>query len=225
LQGAHLLLLNQGEDARGFFGFAQWPENTRFSMDQLRDFAKNPNIPKPLREKASTLIDSMRSLTRKPGAAIAIDTPDTSTHDFLETIQEEIDHVTQDKLGGRQGFAGHLDSVDDFAKHPLAQKASVGLAQDYGQLGAPELAAEIGVRLARIGRYKELGLTAQEARDLAAEYVRRMMRGNGAGTDLQDGFAKRIFQSLKPQRRIIPNPFLPPARSPTTGPGFGSPGG
>jgi hypothetical protein len=226
LQGAHLLWLDQPEDMRKLFGFTQWPENTRFSMDELRDFANNPSIPKPLRQKASTLIDSMRSMRRQPGAAIAIDAPGTSTRDFLDTIQEELDHFTQKKLGGPQGFDGHLDSVEDFVKHPLAQKASGGLARyNYGQMDAGELSAEIGVRLARRGRYTELGLTAQEARDLAAEYVRRMMRGNGAGTALQDGFAKRIFQSLKPQRRIVPNPFIPPARSPTTGSGFGSPGG
>ena len=44
------------------------------------------------------------------------------------------------------------------------------------ELQRAAMVAEIGVRLMRPGRYQELNLTAQEARDLATQYIEGQRR-------------------------------------------------
>lgn len=117
------------------------------------------------------------------------------------TLEHELGHATQARVGGRS--ADHLGGHQDyFLDHPLAKKAIESLTKEGRYPGAKRgsLAMEIGVRLMTAGHenvgpaYAELGLRPQEARDLAAVYLRSLRKeyGNAAPREI----AKEIYAKL-----------------------------
>jgi hypothetical protein len=95
--------------------------------------------------------------------------------DRQTSFREELYHAMQAHLGGGENLNEHLrPSTARFFSNPNARTAWDTLRQNPGYRNASEgqLAAEIGVRLMESGRFQELGLQYNQARDLAAHYLR-----------------------------------------------------
>jgi hypothetical protein len=201
-EGTHALrLITSGkqQDISATGAFTIWPENAAAGIARLERAIADPRTPADLREKARNWLDVLKR--QGNGAAIVVhDAPWQTEAGMADSIREELDHMLQDRIGGASGFRGHLGSPLRLLEHPLAERPVEALLRAGYEPHAPTLAAEIGVRLARTGRYRELDLEPQEARDYAAAYVRELSEGKGRGTADAREFANRIFEALRPLR-------------------------
>lgn len=108
-------------------------------------------------------------------------------------LAEELDHAAQSQLSGAPRT--HLGtSLEGFLTLPLARKASRYLSY-YGDIDRGTMGAEIGVRLMRPDGWKELGISAAEARILATNYVRALRSEYGSHPPTE--IAKRIFSAAR----------------------------
>ena len=126
--------------------------------------------------------------------------------DIQQTLREELNHAKQDRLDWR-GVDQHLygDEQPDiaairFENYPLTKKAIMHLELFYGYdlSSRYKAAAEVGVRLMVPGRFKEMGLTVQEGRRLAAKYIKELRRAYGKTKPAE--IAKDVFDALRPSR-------------------------
>jgi len=101
-------------------------------------------------------------------------------------VQEEIDHSRQ--LALHRGLYGLPVEV---VETPLGARCAMVLAERAGYVtldpqsafyehNRAVIAAEIGVRLMRPGRYHEMGVTADEAEALGQQYIRHLKKHPGA---------------------------------------------
>ncbi|MFN3326739.1 MAG: hypothetical protein ACK5AZ_24865 [Bryobacteraceae bacterium] len=112
-------------------------------------------------------------------------------------VLEESAHYAQ--LGVRGTLRGMLDT-DRFLAHPLAVKAAEPLMA-LGYSDDPDvLTAEIGARLMAPGMWRELGLIAAEAAELASLYTTLLRAHNGGRADEVIQAVLRNFPEAAPRR-------------------------
>lgn len=98
---------------------------------------------------------------------------------YEATWKEETDHLRQVQV---DGLAAIPADAKVFFTHPLARKARRALGgkgQLYEGKGSSILFLEVGVRLMRPGRHEEIGLTIEEAAELADAYRKLMLARHG----------------------------------------------
>ena len=124
--------------------------------------------------------------------------------DLQKALTEELNHARQERLD-YHGIAKHLvgdweeENLENFNNNPLVKRATQALGLFYGYNGTPSMmAAEIGVRLMVPGRYGELGLNPQDARTLAALYVKSLRKAYGKLSPAE--IAQDVFDALRPSR-------------------------
>jgi hypothetical protein len=131
------------------------------------------------------------------------------SHDipFAQTaryLREEIDHAKQYALAEQQV---RKFLPEWFWNHPLARKAAEALAHNgYARLSAEGpfaennnaiMGMEIGVRLMRPGRYEELGLTPQEALELAEHYIDSLEEKHGERAEQIVRQTRNAFRAIE----------------------------
>jgi len=139
----------------------------------------------------------------KAGKSLVIVVDHASIPEELRTtaLNEELDHRIQSEL---RGGAARQHLSEQASKRltestTRGQQATTSLGH-YGFTTHGEAASEIGVRLMRPGRYRELNLTLPEARSLGADYVRTLRKEYGSVPPRE--IARRVFDALRsPDRR------------------------
>jgi len=107
--------------------------------------------------------------------------PEVTDETIDKIIEEELDHIVQMEATGDL-YSNHVGREGEYKvlSSPAGKQAVAALhAQGYKGATGSELVLEIGVRLMRPGRYKELGLTAQQAEDLAIDYLKALKAKHG----------------------------------------------
>lgn len=175
------------------------------ASDQLGGLARNMShriadsftgqhgeIPAPVKY----LLAAIRN-ARDAGKSLIVINGHPAFADYSEgTLEHELGHAMQTRVGGRS--TNHMGGQQDyFLDHPLAKRAIAALSERYDPKKRGSMAMEIGVRLMTAGHekvgpaYTELGLHPQEARDLAAVYLRSLRREYGSEAPRE--IAKNIF--------------------------------
>jgi hypothetical protein len=111
------------------------------------------------------------------------------------TLEEELNHALQYVLTGPAET--HLGaSAQAFIRTPIGARAETSLKVNFGyNFQTPGKAAyEIGERLMRKGGYKDLNISLQEVRTLAADYVRFLRKEHG--DQAADQIGSRIAEAL-----------------------------
>ena len=121
-------------------------------------------------------------------------------------LDEEIGHAMQSQLNYGAGLTGHGIGArsgylpgerDAFLSDPVARRAFENLAsrsQFYARAPDGVKMAEVGVRLMNAGRFEELGLDWNQARSLAARYIRALRQAYGSQTPRD--IARRINRAF-----------------------------
>lgn len=153
---------------------------------------------------------SIRSLMETAHSAplIVMQTGESMEGAAIQRIaEEEYDHFSQMLLpGGLRGLPVVI------VETPAGQKAAAALAgigypkvnpaSPFYEHNRAIIAAEIGVRLMRAGRWQELNVTAQEAGDLAQAYVDGLAKHGDRATAIIDQVHDAILQGkTAPARR------------------------
>lgn len=115
-------------------------------------------------------------------------------------LAEELAHAIQASLTG--ATKTHFGNArQSFSDSHLYQKAQEALARRYPDVkpGSNTEALEIGARLMWPDGYIELGLTPDEGRTLAAQYVRTLRKEHGTQPSRQ--VAQQVFESFQSKRR------------------------
>jgi len=120
-------------------------------------------------------------------------------------VNEELDHGTQLEATG-QRFANHIDTAKLFATEE-GNRAAYAVRRSYPEVSDAEVALEVGVRLMRPGRYKELDLTAEQALTLAERYVDLLEEQHGPNVakvveQTYNAFGKTAQTNLSARRGI-----------------------
>lgn len=168
--------------------------NVKYALAKIQPLAGNA----AMRPLIAALQEARLS---NKGVAVAKVSDLTRPEEAESTLKEELNHARQDELGvwGNQKHLGEMEA-HRFEKLPLAAKAMRNLEIFYGYdlSNRHKAAAEVGVRLMVPNRYRELGLTSDEGRALAAQYVISLRRAYGKAAPAE--IAQDIFDALRPSR-------------------------
>ena len=156
-----------------------------------------------LPQGVSALMSAMRHASARGKSLVLV-----SDHEAFEphhdvALSEELSHSVQSSLTGTtSAHLGEDAGLRQFFLHPLAAQAASNLAASYGREGpaSNSIAVEVGVRLMRPEGYKELGLQPQQARILAAHYVRALRRAYGHAQPRD--IAREVFAAFDRQRNV-----------------------
>lgn len=175
----HLLASLSGrsvQDARFLGGFYIEAEDAKRVRRYLVEM-KSLGVGRQMTATAIAAIDASGGR----GVSVVRDSYSMSPEGFDSAAFEELDHRRQADLNGdvRQHL-GDDRSTADFLNSPEGRIAAQSLAgEGYQGITPGAMAAEIGVRLMRGGRFEELNLTVQQARDLSARYIRTLRTAHG----------------------------------------------
>ena len=156
------------------------------------------------RSAASEHLAGIARAAARAGKSLIVVMDHEGFSDEIKTtaLNEELDHRLQSVLAGGGAAKSHLSEGGSqrFTQGtPPARTATAALGH-YGFTASGEAASEIGVRLMRPGRYRELNLTFPEARSLGADYVRTLRKEHGSVPPRE--IAQRVFNALRrPDRR------------------------
>lgn len=182
----------QDETGRGYVGLHFSPADTGRLARLMRVMTRG---------EAPQLIHALESANELGNSAIFIsDHPQWEKY-HNTALAEELHHAVQAQVSGRTRT--HFGkSLGKFTSNPLYEKAASTLSERYTgeQRGGPIEAIEVGVRLMRPNGYKELGLTAEEARSLAANYVRTLR--NEYGKQRPAEVAAHVFDALRRTEQV-----------------------
>jgi hypothetical protein len=199
-------------DAGKVNGFALAENEAKFTAARLR--LSESSLRGADRAKMIRLAEMLEKSEGNQGTAIV-----RPNGNELQVMSEEMDHARQMALDPADPIRGHIDALQ-LLRHPLGPRVAGALRlQDYGRVGTPrdkasQLGMEIGARLMHPGRHEELGLTVDEARDLAKHYVDKLVEKHGTRADK----IKELVNAAYPDQ---PNQ---PIKGPPVNPG-GQPGG
>ncbi len=141
----------------------------------------NSAYPKDMRNELRAFADEMdHVVSGEQGASYVELAPGTPLSQIKGTAREEAFHAQQRRIGGGSDV-DHIGNAAAFMKNPLADKAGDHLTTAYGYADDPDTqVAEIGAKLAA-GKWEELGLSEDEAQELAYQYARALVVRHGPG--------------------------------------------
>jgi hypothetical protein len=125
-------------------------------------------------------VEANRAAAKGGPMAVVQNGADITPEESAKALQEELDHVDQLKATG-DFYANHLgpEGLRTFLESPAGAKAAEAVRRTYSDASDSQVAMEIGVRLMRPGRYRELNLTPEEAQDLQDAYVGALITRHG----------------------------------------------
>jgi N12 class adenine-specific DNA methylase/2'-5' RNA ligase len=149
------------------------PHEVQNVLDAALDAKDNPQ-PGGFDDALVRIANTLEQIAvNHPGPIVAAQSGEGLTDNRIQRdVQEELDHVEQ--LALPEGLKGLPDEMMESEEGKIARTA---LRRTFGYTS--NFTAEAGVRLMRGGRYKELNLTAQQARDLATQYIEGLYARHG----------------------------------------------
>lgn len=171
-------------------------------LKRIESVYETYSVPSHESYRAEDLLNALRqNRTATQGRPmVLIDTSGRRTPEELQvTAAEEVSHAAQIEATGAR-FDKHVGYA--FYDHPYAMLAATRLREaGYSKVDDATLSMEIGVRLMRPGRYRELGLTAEQAVELAGFYWDTLEARHGPGkvakitADIYNTFGEAIYDA------------------------------
>lgn len=140
-----------------------------------------------------------QAATTEKKSLVFVDDRPNATHTFEKTLRHELDHAIQAQMKGKRPRPrSDAEAARAVTNHPLYKKAETYLRSKfpgYEKASAGAIQDEVGVRLMQTGHHVDMGLTIEEARTLAASYV-KTLRGYYERLSAKE-IADRVFPALR----------------------------
>lgn len=146
-------------------------------------------------------IEANRAATKGGPLAAVQNGADVTPEEHARALQEELDHVDQLKATG-DFYGNHLgpEGTKAFLGSRNGSIAAAAVRRSYPDAGDSQVVMEVGVRLMRTGRYRELDLTPDQARDLQDDYVNSLIERHGVERTVR--ITDKITVARERDRRI-----------------------
>jgi len=170
---------------------------SHFSPANAATLANLAKIVKP--SQASQQLAGIARAAARAGKSLIVVVDHEGLPDDIKAtgLNEELDHRLQSVLAGGKAAKFHLSEAASqrFTQGTPQGRTAAGALGHYGFSTQGEAASEIGVRLMRPGRYRELNLTFPQARSVGADYVRTLRKEYGSVPPRE--IARRVFDALR----------------------------